>query len=77
MLFPPGIENTGSVCFASSTLQCLLNLQVFKRALDTIGMYHTPVCQECQQGQKSLLHIMVCDHVLLKQVLLEELNVLA
>ena len=61
MLFPPGFENTGNICFASSVLQCLLNQQVFKEALDTIGVYHTPACQECQQGlfHEILFHI-VC-----------------
>ena len=75
MLFPSGIENTGNVCFASNTLQCLLNLQVFKRALDTIGMYHTPVCQECQQGQFSLASYY--DLCSLNEVILEELHVRA
>ena len=36
MLLPPGISNSGNICFASSILQCLFNQQLFREVLQDI-----------------------------------------
>ena len=49
MLFPPGIKNQSNICFASSSLHCLLNQQVFTRVTDSAKVHHSSRCSECQQ----------------------------
>ena len=58
MLFPPGIKNQSNICFASSSLHCLLNQQVFTRVIDSAKVHHSSRCSECQQGQ-FLLHALL------------------
>ena len=50
-VFPPGIENTANICFASSTLQCLLNQDIFRRAFRDVGVSHVSSCTSCQEGK--------------------------
>ena len=50
MLLPPGIHNSGNICFASSILQCLLNLQLFREMFHDVGEVHMPTCEDCKKG---------------------------
>lgn len=50
-LVPPGIKNRANICFASSTLQCLLNQEVFRRAFADVGTSHVSACKSCQEGK--------------------------
>ena len=50
MKVPPGIQNSGNICFASSVLQCLFNQQFFRHVLLDLKQSHCPVCENCKQG---------------------------
>ena len=50
MLVPPGIQNSGNTCFASSILHCLFNQQLFRSAFHEIMSSHVSVCKESKQG---------------------------
>jgi len=48
--FPPGIENSGNLCFATSILQVLLNQQVFRKIFACLVNLHKNY-QECESGE--------------------------
>ena len=50
ILLPPGIKNDENICFASSILQCLFNLGVFRKVLADVGVSHVPACDICKDG---------------------------
>ena len=49
---PPGIHNSGNICFASSVIHCLFNQELFRRALHDVREEHLPGCRECKQGKQ-------------------------
>ena len=50
LMVPPGIQNSGNICFASSVLQCLFNQKLFRAVLHDLGESHNPGCRNCKQG---------------------------
>ena len=51
MLLPPGIENSGNICFASAVLHCLLNQKLFREVVEDVEQSHLPECRECKQSE--------------------------
>ena len=51
MLFPPGIRNSGSVCFATCILQCLFNQQLLQKFIHEVASLHKSSCSDCTKGQ--------------------------
>ena len=46
-LFPPGFSNLANSCYANSTLQCLVNQQLFRNACTCLAEYYKKVGQQC------------------------------
>lgn len=55
MLLPPGIQNSGNVCFASTVLHCLLNQKLIREVLHDVEQSHLPECRECKQGKQNII----------------------
>ena len=51
MKLPPGIQNSGNICFASSILHCLFNQSFFRDLLYDVKQSHSPECENCKCGK--------------------------
>ena len=46
-LFPPGFSNPANSCYANSTLQCLVNQELFRDACMCLAEQHKKIGQHC------------------------------
>ena len=57
---PPGIANTGNICYASSVLHCLLNHSIFREVAESIVMNHNQEqCKVCSKTGIIITYIML------------------